>query len=148
MLWHNFTTDSKQNRKLYKNRFQLLKSTFVHPNLTYPYSCQIDTKCHQEHRQRKVMDHLKPEGSAEVTEERPFKKESTLNIWRNAPSNNVTISVWITIRNASRLLHKETWHEPHDLHQWSGNECENWLNRFVQQHDSTDSIASCCRDLI
>ena len=89
MLWQNFTT-SKQNRKLYKKRFQLLKSTFVHPNQTYPYRCQTDTKCHQEHQQRNVMDHLKPEGSAEVTEERPFKKESTKNIWRNVRSNKTT----------------------------------------------------------
>ena len=70
------------------------------------YRCQTDTKCHQEHQQRKVMDRLKPEGSVEVTAE-TVQNRINQNIGRNAPSNSVTISVRITIRNASRLLHKK-----------------------------------------
>ena len=88
MLWQNLTTSSKQNRKLYKKRFQLLKSSFVQPNLTYPYRCRTDTKS-------SGTPTTQGNGSFEARRlcggnGRKTVQKRNKNIWRNAPSNKTT----------------------------------------------------------
>ena len=38
-----------------------------HFKMTYPYRCQIGTKCHQVHQERMAMENLRQERTAEVT---------------------------------------------------------------------------------